>query len=75
MSSETNYNPDSYDSNLARILARMDAQDASLARIEAGVAKTNGRVSDLEREKWYQRGIVAAVGLISAGLWQWFNRK
>ena len=45
----------------ARVLQRMDAQDKILEEIRTQVTKTNGRVSVLEHEKWYQRGIIAAI--------------
>lgn len=68
------FNPNSSDAVLARILQRMDAQDGALARIEAGVNKTNGRVSALERDRWYQRGIVAAIGVAAGAAWDMFRR-
>lgn len=55
------YNPNSPDSMFARVLQRMDAQDKILEEIRTQVTKTNGRVSVLEHEKWYQRGIIAAI--------------
>lgn len=55
------YNPNSSDSMFARVLQRMDAQDKILEEIRTQVTKTNGRVSVLEHEKWYQRGIIAAI--------------
>jgi hypothetical protein len=50
------YDPKSTDSMFSRILQRMEAQDDTLKRIEAGVQKTNGRVNSLER--W--RDVVSA---------------
>lgn len=55
------YNPNSSDSMFARVLQRMDAQDQILEEIRSQVTKTNGRVTVLEHEKWYQRGIIAAI--------------
>jgi hypothetical protein len=55
------YNPNSSDSMFARVLQRMDAQDRMLEEIRAQVTKTNGRVNVLEHDKWYQRGIIAAI--------------
>jgi hypothetical protein len=55
------YNPNSSDSMFARVLQRMDAQDNILEEIRSQVTRTNGRVTTLEQERWYQRGIIAAI--------------
>lgn len=57
------YDSNSSDAMFSRVLERLERQDASLARIEAGVAKTNGRVNALER--W--RDIITAKTAIIAG--------
>lgn len=69
------YNPHSHDSMFGRIMQRLDQQDATLTRIEAGVTKTNVRVDSLEKEKWVQRGFVAAISLTMAGIWHWATGK
>ena len=68
------FDPNSTDAVFARILQRMDAQDAALARIETAVNKTNGRVTSLERDRWHQRGIVAAIAAGVAGAWELLRR-
>ncbi len=75
LSSDTDYNPKSFDAMLAQILQRMDSQDESLARIETGVEKTNGRVTTLEHEKWYQRGFVSAISILTSAVWHWITSK
>jgi hypothetical protein len=65
-----NYNPNSSDSMFARVLQRMDAQDQILEEIRSQVTKTNGRVTVLEHEKWYQRGIIAAITAGILMLWE-----
>jgi len=73
------YDAHSPDAMFSRIIARLDEQDTVLKRIDAGVAKTNGRVDqhDLEiasvkqsmaidsaRNKWIVSGISAGIGMI-----------
>ena len=69
------FNEHSTDAMFSRILQRMDTQDASLARIEAATEKTGTRVDTLERERWYQRGIVAAVSVGAVAIWEFITRK
>lgn len=69
------FDPNSSDAMFAKILQRLDTQDQTLARIETGVVKTNGRVTALERDKWYQRGVTATIGLLAGGAWEWFRSK
>jgi len=45
------FDPNSTDSVLSRVLARLDQQDVILDRIEAAVNRTNGRVTAIERWK------------------------
>ena len=69
------FDPNSTDAVFARILQRLDAQDAALQRIETGVNKTNGRVNSLERDKWYQRGVVATISVLAAGVFEFLKSK
>ena len=64
------YNPNSSDSMFARVLQRMDAQDKILEEIRSQVTKTNGRVNVLESDRWYQRGIIAAITAGVVMLWE-----
>lgn len=54
-----NVDPNSTDAWFARIEQRLTGQDSVLARIEAQVAKTNGRVTGLESWKESIRGRIA----------------
>lgn len=59
------YDPNSTDAMFSRILQRMDAQDKVLERIDEGVAKTNDRVTVLER---WRDVITAKVAVVSGGI-------
>jgi hypothetical protein len=69
------FNPNSTDAVLSRILQRMDGQDVMLREIRDGVTKTNGRVTSLEREKWYQRGITVTIAALAGGAWEYWKAK
>jgi hypothetical protein len=74
MSAE-DYNPDSVNATLSRIIQRLDQQDAVLGRIEEQVVKTNGRVSTLEtwRDVVTARSAVISAGISSAvGAVAWY---
>lgn len=72
----SDFNEHSTDAMFSRILQRMDAQDESLLRIERGQLETSSRVNSLERERWYQRGVTAAVSVIVVAAWDYFfSRK
>lgn len=66
------FNDRSPDAMFARILQRMDTQDEALARIESASTTTSSRIDTLERERWYQRGVVAALSVIASASWEWF---
>jgi hypothetical protein len=66
------YNPNSVDAMFARLFQRMDQQDKMLAAIDEKTTKINGRVYSLEREKWKQRGFIAAGVLLIGIVWQLF---
>jgi len=67
------YNPNSVDAMFARLFERMDQQDKILEAIDDKAAKINGRVYALEKEKWKQRGAIAAALFICAALWELFT--
>lgn len=86
MTSDSDFNPNSKDAQFARIIARLDNQDIQSAiyrtdqkesnlRIENLLVLQNGRVRALEREKWTQRGMVAAVSVLGTAAWQWWTTK
>lgn len=59
------YDPQSPDAMFSRIIARLDAQDEVLKRIEGHVVKTNGRVSVLER---WRDVVTTKAATVSAGV-------
>ena len=64
-----NYDPNSTDSMLSRILERMDAQDAKLESIHVQVVLTNGRVKMLEVWRDELKGKVTILaGILSVGI-------
>jgi len=63
------YDPSSQDSMFSRIMEKLENQDHALREIKEQVYKTNGRVNDLERDRWYQRGVVASIGIGVSYLW------
>lgn len=67
------YDPESQDAMFARILERMDSQDRLLEEIKTQVYKTNGRVTTLEQEKWFQRGVVAVITVSATVFWEWLT--
>ena len=73
----SDYNPNSIDAMLARVLQRLDSQDAKLEAIHGDVKKTNGRVLSLESWRSELRGKTAVVaGAISVmgtivAEWMW----
>lgn len=73
------FDPLSANAMFARIDEHLKAQDKAadarhemvatkLVAIEVQAVKTNGRVTELENERWRQRGIVVAIGLILGAL-------
>jgi hypothetical protein len=75
------FNPQSPDAMFARILERMDQLDLALQesrsdvneRLDFLVSESKGlgeRVGSLEHDKWYQRGVVAAVAVFATAGWE-----
>lgn len=69
------YDPNSTDSMFSKIMERLDKQDITLERIERQTVKTNGRVTELEQEKWYVRGVTTVLAFLAPGLWEYFKNK
>lgn len=69
------YDPMSTDAMFSKIIERLDHQDAVLRDIKEQVYKTNGRVNELERDKWMQRGAAAVISVMAVALWNWLAGK
>jgi hypothetical protein len=73
------FKPNSTDAMFARLLTRMDSQDQSLNRIESRLNTCfndcNKRVGSLENERWYQRGVVAAISVGAVGVWEFIKHR
>lgn len=80
------FNPMSTDAMFAKVLARLDEQDRAaekrehslrdqLRRIEEQAKLTNGRVTALEHERWFQRGAVAIISMAVAAAWSFLTGK
>ena len=68
MSDESNYSKREQDHFFNDIKAHLNRQDETLKRIEAQVIKTNGRVTQSEKDiaelKWWKSSLVWAWGFI-----------
>lgn len=69
------FNERSPDAMFSKILQRMDTQAETLGRIEQSMGRTNERVDTLERERWYQRGVVAVVSVGVVAGWEWITKS
>lgn len=56
-----NYDPQSTDAMFSRLEEMLKQQNIVIARIDLGVAKTNGRVNKLESFNQYWRGVTAVI--------------
>lgn len=70
-----NYDPESQDAMFSRILEKLENQEHTLKEIKDQVYKTNGRVNSLERDRWYQRGVVATIGIAASYFWQFIIKR
>ena len=64
------FNPNSIDAQLARILVRLENQDTTLGEILTQTKATNGRVTKLEGDRKYLLGLSAGVAGAIATVWQ-----
>jgi len=69
------FNPNSTDAMFARIMERLDELKATTDEIRDEAKHTNGRVTSLEKEKWYQRGVAATVAVLAGAVWEWWNSR
>ncbi len=78
------YEPFSSNAQFATIIERLGNQDAIFSDHRAEIrsmfrdfkselGKTDKRVDTLEREKWTNRGFIAAIGLAIPLAWQWIT--
>ena len=71
----TDFNPNSTDAVLAKILANQEEHGRILLETRDQVMKTSGRVNDLEKEKWYVRGVTASIAVLAGAAWEAFKLK
>ena len=71
----SDFNPKSNDAMFATILQRIEDVTASQHRIESRMLADSSRIDTLERERWFQRGVVAAIGIGVTAVWNWVIRK
>ncbi len=80
------FDPHSTDSMFATVLARLGQQDkmaeefraqAKLVAAEtlAAVHAVGGRVSSLENDRWFNRGVAAALGAGASAVVAWWKNK
>lgn len=71
------YEPNSYNAQLATILERVEqvkeAQAEAREEAKQGFERIDSRVTALEREKWYQRGAIVVFSGVATGLWAFFS--
>jgi hypothetical protein len=72
---DNEYRPMSTDAMFARILERLDELKADRTTDREQLDAQGSRITDLERDKWFQRGIAATVALMVGAAWQWITRK
>lgn len=67
------YDPNSNDAVFSKILTRLEQQDKDAAarhiEIVGKFEDHEKRITTLEHEKWYQRGIVATIGFTITAAW------
>ncbi len=71
----TDFNPNSTDAVLAKILANQEEHGRILLETRDQVRNTNGRVNDLEKEKWYVRGVTASIAVLAGAAWEAFKLR
>jgi hypothetical protein len=67
------FNPNSIDSQLATLLARLGAQDVWLKAIHRQTKLTNGRVTKLEKKWIYVSGLIIGGWFIIGIAWVAFT--
>lgn len=73
-----NFNPNSLDSMLSQLLTKDQQHEKQMRelseQIKVGFEKIDGRIGVLERDKWYQRGVVATLAIAASSLWEYAKR-
>lgn len=69
------FNPSSTDAVLSAILTEMKQHKELLQEIREGQVGDRSRITALEREHWYQRGIVAVISVVAVTLWNYVTGK
>lgn len=73
MNDNNEFRPMSSDAMFARILERLDDLKTDTRDIRADQTTISERVSVIEREKWFVRGVTATIGVIAGGVWTWIS--
>lgn len=73
MNENNDFRPLSPDAMFARIMERLDDLKADNKDLRTEQGTIAERVTAMERDKWFQRGIVAAISVIAAGMWSWLT--
>jgi hypothetical protein len=71
----SNFNPNDHNAILQRLLSHAETIQEDVKEIKASQANLGTRVGELEQEKWYNRGVVAAIALCAAGAWEWWKQR
>jgi hypothetical protein len=69
------FNPNDHNAILQRLLSHAETIQEDVKEIKTGQNSLGLRVSELEQEKWYNRGVVAAIGIMAAGAWEWWRTR
>lgn len=76
--SENNFNPNSIDTMLSKLLTKDEERAKQLdmlsKQIKEGFEELDGRIGALERDKWYQRGVVATLAVAASSLWEYVKK-
>lgn len=70
---DNEYRPQSTDAMFARICATLDELKTDVKEIKGAQSLDAERVASLEREKWFNRGAAATIGIVAGGVWSWFT--
>jgi hypothetical protein len=63
------FDPNSSNAMFATILSKIEKLEETCGRIETQTTATNGRVTKLEQQKNYERGVFAAIAVGVSAIW------